>query len=53
MGKIRTESGAWISASFKSNRYQQWKDKSKIDSRDNDDDDDEEPEHMKKCKFAN
>ncbi|XP_008553584.1 ATP-dependent RNA helicase DDX54 [Microplitis demolitor] len=50
VGKIRTESGAWISASFKSNRYQQWKDKSKIDSRDNDDDDDEEPEHMKKLK---
>ncbi|CAG9856383.1 unnamed protein product [Phyllotreta striolata] len=42
-GKIKTESGVWISASFKSNRYQQWKDKTKADEENNDDDDDEEP----------
>lgn len=30
-GKIRTESGAWIPASFKTGRYTQWKEKSKIE----------------------
>ncbi|XP_063906529.1 ATP-dependent RNA helicase DDX54 [Zophobas morio] len=29
-GKIRTESGVWIPATYKSNRYAQWKEKSKI-----------------------
>lgn len=38
-GKIKTESGKWIPATFKSNRYAQWKEKSKIDQ---DDDADEE-----------
>lgn len=31
MKKIKTESGAWIAASYKSNRYQVWKNKSKVD----------------------
>ncbi|XP_015119993.1 ATP-dependent RNA helicase DDX54 isoform X2 [Diachasma alloeum] len=30
VGKIRTESGAWIPATYKTNRYEQWKEKSKI-----------------------
>ncbi|KAM8710970.1 hypothetical protein ACLKA7_017583 [Drosophila subpalustris] len=29
--KIRTESGAWIPASFKTGRYSEWKEKSKIE----------------------
>ncbi|XP_018562547.1 ATP-dependent RNA helicase DDX54 [Anoplophora glabripennis] len=39
VGKIRTESGAWIPATYKSNRYAQWKEKTKID---HDEEDDEE-----------
>ncbi|XP_018784942.1 PREDICTED: ATP-dependent RNA helicase DDX54 [Bactrocera latifrons] len=42
-GKIRTESGAWIPASFKTGRYSDWKEKSKIEEqlqRENDGDDD-------------
>ncbi|XP_065360645.1 ATP-dependent RNA helicase DDX54 [Calliphora vicina] len=30
-GKIRTESGAWIPASFKTGRYTSWKEKTKIE----------------------
>ncbi|KAL5290764.1 DDX54 family protein [Megaselia abdita] len=30
-GKIKTESGAWIPASFKTGRYSDWKEKSKIE----------------------
>lgn len=30
--KIRTESGQWIQASYKSGVYQEWKDKHKIDT---------------------
>lgn len=30
-GKIRTESGAWIASSFKTGRYNEWKEKSKIE----------------------
>uniref|UniRef100_A0A1A9VN07 RNA helicase n=1 Tax=Glossina austeni TaxID=7395 RepID=A0A1A9VN07_GLOAU len=30
-GKIRTESGAWIPCSFKTGRYNEWKEKSKIE----------------------
>ncbi|KNC28613.1 hypothetical protein FF38_00539 [Lucilia cuprina] len=30
-GKIRTESGAWIPASFKTGRYSTWKEKTKIE----------------------
>lgn len=31
MGKIKTESGVWIPATYKSNRYEQWKEKNKTD----------------------
>lgn len=30
-GKIRTESGIWIPKSFKTNRYEDWKEKTKIE----------------------
>lgn len=45
--KIRTESGVWIPASYKSNRYTSWKEKSKVDAT-NDDDSEEEPSQMQK-----
>ncbi|XP_059471787.1 ATP-dependent RNA helicase DDX54 [Neocloeon triangulifer] len=35
--KIRTESGVWISATYKTGKYKQWKDKSKADEQDDDD----------------
>ncbi|XP_034941130.1 ATP-dependent RNA helicase DDX54 [Chelonus insularis] len=40
-GKIRTESGTWISASYKTNRYAQWKEKSKMESNNDESDDNE------------
>lgn len=47
-GKIRTESGAWIPATYKSNRYAQWKDKTKTgDDEGDDDDDDDKPNKQK------
>ncbi|XP_045465742.1 ATP-dependent RNA helicase DDX54 [Harmonia axyridis] len=39
-GKIRTESGAWIPKTYKSDRYSQWKEKTKADE--NNDYEDEE-----------
>jgi len=39
--RIKTESGVYISASYKTNRYQRWKDKSKIDMKDEQEDGDE------------
>ncbi|CAG9822479.1 unnamed protein product [Phaedon cochleariae] len=42
VGKIRTESGAWIPATYKSNRYAEWKEKTKAGQADDDDGDDEE-----------
>ncbi|XP_001600622.1 ATP-dependent RNA helicase DDX54 [Nasonia vitripennis] len=41
-GKIRTESGVWIPATYKTKRYSQWKEKNKVDASRQDDDDDEE-----------
>lgn len=39
-GKIRTESGLWIPATYKTGRYKDWKEKSKIDAQlDREDDD--------------
>lgn len=32
-GKIRTEHGVWIAASYKTDRYAKWKERSKIDER--------------------
>ncbi|XP_011054919.1 PREDICTED: ATP-dependent RNA helicase DDX54 [Acromyrmex echinatior] len=45
--KIRTESGAWIPATYKTNRYNVWKEKSKIDENDSADDSEEEPSQSK------
>ncbi|KAK9693141.1 Helicase conserved C-terminal domain [Popillia japonica] len=39
-GKIKTESGVWISATFKSNRYNQWKERTKAAENEADSDDD-------------
>ncbi|CAD1478066.1 unnamed protein product [Heterotrigona itama] len=36
VNKIQTESGVWIPASYKSNRYSTWKEKSKIDATNDD-----------------
>ncbi|XP_012271422.1 ATP-dependent RNA helicase DDX54 [Orussus abietinus] len=47
-GKIRTESGVWIPATYKSNRYSQWKEKSKVDSLNNESSDEEEPPQIQK-----
>lgn len=48
-GKIRTESGVWIPATYKTNRYSAWKEKSKIDEADEDDSEEESPQ-AQKCK---
>lgn len=40
-GKIRTESGLWIPATYKTNRYSEWKEKTKIDDQVNHDGEDE------------
>lgn len=37
--KIKTESGVWISASYKSDRYKSWKEKSKVENRTDDNSD--------------
>jgi ATP-dependent RNA helicase DDX54/DBP10 len=44
-GKIRTEHGVWIAASYKTDRYAKWKERTKIDDKleaQNDSDDDDE-----------
>ncbi|XP_054002117.1 ATP-dependent RNA helicase DDX54 [Hylaeus anthracinus] len=38
--KIRTESGVWIPASYKTNRYSEWKEKSKVDAMNDSDEED-------------
>lgn len=48
INKIRTESGVWIPASYKSNRYSTWKEKSKIDAKNDDDNSEEELSQMQK-----
>lgn len=50
MKKIRTESGVWIPATYKTNRYNTWKEKNKINE-DNEDDSEEESPQMQACKF--
>lgn len=42
VGKIKTESGAWIPATYKGNRYTQWKEKTKATANDDDSDDNDE-----------
>ncbi|XP_076642744.1 ATP-dependent RNA helicase DDX54 [Halictus rubicundus] len=51
--KIRTESGVWIPASYKSNRYSSWKEKSKIDATNDDDSEEESPQMQKLLTTAN
>lgn len=46
-GKIRTESGVWIPATYKTNRYTQWKEKSKVDTVDDEDSEEELPQLQK------
>ncbi|GAB0096160.1 ATP-dependent RNA helicase [Sergentomyia squamirostris] len=43
-GKIRTESGVWIPATYKTNRYEEWKERTKIDESQREDD--EEPSNI-------
>ncbi|XP_067005335.2 ATP-dependent RNA helicase DDX54 [Anabrus simplex] len=47
VGKIRTESGAWIPATYKSNRYAQWKEKTKVDENESEDDSGDESKNQK------
>lgn len=39
MKKIKTESGIWIPATYKTGKYKQWKDRSKADEQEDDDGD--------------
>lgn len=48
--KIRTESGAYISASYSSGLYEKWKNHSKVDQRDSDNDDFEDDQDSKGLK---
>ncbi len=45
--KIKTESGVWIPASFKSDRYAKWKERSKLAQMQEDDGDEENPRKSK------
>nr|XP_012152910.1 PREDICTED: ATP-dependent RNA helicase DDX54 isoform X2 [Megachile rotundata] len=45
--KIRTESGVWIPASYKTNRYSAWKEKSKADAASDDDSEDDTSQRKK------
>lgn len=47
-GKIKTESGVWIPATYKSNRYAQWKERTKAEeNEDNDGEDDASKQKFK------
>lgn len=46
-GKIRTESGLWIPATYKGNRYEQWKERTKIDAEQDNDESDNEDKSQK------
>lgn len=50
VGKIKTESGVWIPATYKSNRYSQWKDKTKQGEAASDDDGDNTEQAVRKPK---
>ncbi|NXI70493.1 DDX54 helicase, partial [Anseranas semipalmata] len=45
--KVRTESGRYISGSYKNNLYEKWKQKYKVDERDDDDEDERGREQFK------
>lgn len=49
--KIRTESGVWIPATYKTNRYNMWKEKSKVDENDSESDNEEESSQTQNCKL--
>lgn len=51
--KIRTESGAYISASYSSGLYEKWRNSSKIDQRASDDEDGEPGDRTPNRKFNN
>ncbi|KAG7208122.1 hypothetical protein KM043_009693 [Ampulex compressa] len=53
VGKIRTESGVWIPATYKTNRYSAWKEKSKVGALEDDSDDEESPQMQKLHTTAN
>nr|CAD7258899.1 unnamed protein product [Timema shepardi] len=59
IGKIRSESGVWIAATYKTNRYNQWKEKTKLldearhESDDDVDDDDENKDANRKKAVQN
>jgi len=46
--KIKTESGAWIAASYKSDRYQAWKERSKVEQQEEGDEDDVNDDYQTK-----
>ncbi|XP_012231661.1 ATP-dependent RNA helicase DDX54 [Linepithema humile] len=50
--KIRTESGVWIPATYKTNRYSMWKEKSKINEDVSEDDSEEESPQMQNLRTA-
>uniref|UniRef100_T1IYN4 RNA helicase n=1 Tax=Strigamia maritima TaxID=126957 RepID=T1IYN4_STRMM len=50
--KIRTESGAWIPASYKSELYQKWQKKSKVQEREQDDDSEDEKQPKQQRDFG-
>ena len=45
--KIKTESGVWIPASYKSDRYAKWKERSKVSQMQEEDQDGDEPNSRK------
>lgn len=48
--KIRTESGVWIPATYKTNRYSMWKEKCKINEDVSENDSEEESPQIQNCK---
>ncbi len=50
--KIRTESGVWIPATYKTDRYERWKDKSKVDQNDGASDDSGDDEKSSRRKTS-
>lgn len=48
-GKIKTESGVWINASYKTDKFAEWKEKNKIDEQDSGDESDEAMPDTKKA----
>jgi len=51
--KIRTESGVWIPATYKTNRYSMWKEKSKISAMNDDSEEEEAPKQKRKLTWSN